>query len=118
MAAVVSEFGKHLKFHIHCCRERHYYFEVKKCGAEDCRFCTPPRLFPETFNELHSLPDPMPAEENHYKTFGELFGKETSDMHKPSLTKIISKYLPFYLSVHIFVTAIQCSCVLNVECGD
>ena len=28
----------------HCCRERHYFFSIKKCGKPDCTICDPPRL--------------------------------------------------------------------------
>ena len=26
----------------HCCRERHYFFDIKKCGDEACTMCKPP----------------------------------------------------------------------------
>ena len=33
-----------LSFMKHCCHERHYFFDIKKCGDEDCNICLPPRL--------------------------------------------------------------------------
>ena len=99
----------------HCCYERHYSFEIRKCGDMNCKLCKPPRLPPEIFKKLHSLPNPMPGDDGHYKPFGEVFGKETSEEHRPSLNKITSKRLPFYPSVqHV----LNCNTMLMCdECG-
>ena len=35
------------KFMDHCCRKRHYSFEVRKCGSIDCNICKPVRLPPD-----------------------------------------------------------------------
>ena len=90
----------------HCCYERHYSFEIRKCGDVNCKLCKPPRLPPEIFKKLHSLPN---------KPFGEVFGKETSEEHRPSLNKITSKRLPFYPSIqHV----LNCNTMLMCdECG-
>ena len=49
----------------HCCLQRHYFFEIKKCGISTCTICKPPRLPQEVCNQLHSLPDPVPGEDGH-----------------------------------------------------
>ena len=55
------------QFFSHCCRERHYYFEVKKCGSADCSICKPVRLNAEVFQEIKNFPDSIPAaDNNHY----------------------------------------------------
>ena len=38
----------------------------------------------ETSN-LHSLPDPIPGDEGHYKSFVEVYGHCTTEEHRPSL---------------------------------
>ncbi|GET04088.1 uncharacterized protein LOC105326236 [Rhizophagus clarus] len=73
------------KFFEHCCTARHYSFTIKKCGEPDCTICHPPRCLPEDFDQLHRLPDPQPGEDMHYKSFEELYGKETTEDHRPSL---------------------------------
>jgi len=40
---------------------------------------------------LHHLPDPVPGEDLHYKSFEELYGKETTEVHRPSLKNIKTK---------------------------
>ena len=39
------------------------------------------------FCGLMYLPDPTPCSDGHYKTFAEIFEKETSENHRPSLQK-------------------------------
>ncbi|GES77342.1 hypothetical protein GLOIN_2v1880501 [Rhizophagus clarus] len=73
------------KFFEHCCTARHYSFTIKKCGEPGCTICRPPRCLPEDFDQLHCLPDPQPGEDMHYKSFEELYGKETTEDHRPSL---------------------------------
>ena len=29
-------------FMLHCCVQRHYFFDILKCGNEDCEVCLPP----------------------------------------------------------------------------
>lgn len=87
------------QFLSHCCRERHYFFEVKKCGSADFTICKPVRLNPEVFQEIKNFPDPMPAEDNNdYLSFGDVYGKNTTEKHCPSLKKRSSKQktLPFH----------------------
>src|SRR6266540_3540866 len=69
----------------HCCTSRHYFFSIKKCGESACTICRPPRCLPEDFEQLHHLPDPVPGEDLHYKSFEELYGKQTTEDHRPSL---------------------------------
>jgi hypothetical protein len=63
------------------CKSTHCLFSVKECGSDDCEFCTPPRLSPELFNEVHHLPDPMPNGD-HYHPFSAVYGTDTSEEQK------------------------------------
>lgn len=69
----------------HCCKARHYSFSIKKCGEPTCTICRPLRCSPEDFEQLHHLPDPVPGEDLHYKSFEELYGMQTTEDHRPSL---------------------------------
>src|ERR1043166_718494 len=64
---------------------RHCFFSIKKCGESACTICRPPRCSPEDFEQLYHLSDPIPGEDLHYKSFEELYGKQTSEDHRPSL---------------------------------
>ena len=75
----------------HCCIARHYFFSIKKCGELDCTICRPPRCSPEDFEQLYRLPDPVPGEDLHYKSFEELYGKQTTEDHRPSLKNAKTK---------------------------
>ena len=46
-------------FMSHCCRERHYFFEIKKCGEENFQICHPVRSSPEEFAKFKPFPDPV-----------------------------------------------------------
>lgn len=71
----------------HCCKARHYLFSIKKCGEQDCSICRPPRLPSEVFESLHHLPDPIRSiDGEHYCSFTDLYGQETSERDRPSLT--------------------------------
>ena len=84
----------------HCCRKRHYSFEVRKCGSIDCNICKPVRLPPDVFQQMKPLPDPTPGVDNHFLPFEKVFGCPTSEEHRPSLhTKKQKKTLPFSASV-------------------
>ncbi|CAB5350493.1 unnamed protein product [Rhizophagus irregularis] len=67
----------------HCCTARHYSFTIKKCGESTCTICHLPRCLPEDFEQLHRLPDPVPGDDLHYKSFEELYGKQTTEDHRP-----------------------------------
>ena len=71
------------------CKATCYSFQVKKCSLEECFYCTviqPPRLSPEIFSKLCFLPDPMlDASKEHFRSFSEVYGKETSEKDRPSL---------------------------------
>jgi hypothetical protein len=47
--------------------------------------CHLPCCSPEDFEQSHHLPDLEPEEDMHYKSFEELYGKETTENHRPSL---------------------------------
>ena len=85
-----------LSFMKHCCHERHYFFDIKKCGDEDCNICLPPRLPSDKFSQLDHFPDPMPGTDGHYKKFSEVFQTTTVENHRPSLQNITKKCLPFF----------------------
>ena len=77
---------KFLEFYNHCCRSRHYFFEIKKCGLLDCHICKPIRCDSETWLKVHNFPDPIPTLDNKkYKSFEELYGQETTEEYRPSL---------------------------------
>lgn len=82
----------------HCCTRRHYSFQIKKCGSDSCTICRPPRLPKQVFNSLSVLPDPVPTEDGHYKSFEELLGTPTDGSFRPSLQKV-KKTLPFSASI-------------------
>ena len=71
-----------LEFYNHCCRSRHYFFEIKKCGSLDCHICKPIRCNSETWLKVHNFPDPIPTiDGKKYESFEKLYGQET----RPSL---------------------------------
>ncbi len=83
----------------HCCRQRHYFFDILKCGKPECAICKPIKLPLPAFEKLKHLPDPMPGDSGHYKPFAEIFGQQTTEEHRPSLkTKKSKKTLPFSAS--------------------
>ncbi len=55
------------------------FFEIKKCGNDECSICKPIRSNPDIFKELKGLPDPIPGYDNHYMSFSEVYGKETTE---------------------------------------
>ena len=75
----------------HCCKARHYSFSIKKCGEPTCTICRPPRCLLEDFEQLHHLPNPVPGEDLHYKSFEELYGMQTTEDHRPSLKNVKAK---------------------------
>ena len=54
------------EFISHCCRERHYCFEIKKCGETECTICLLVRLSTEEFMKVKPLPDPVLKDDGHY----------------------------------------------------
>ena len=107
-----------LEFMTHCCKERHYFFDILKCGAPECQVCNPVRLPQSVFKLLHHLPDPMPGVDNHYKPFSEVFKTKTTEEHRPSLKKKSrqERGLPFSPSVqHVRNTNMMLQCE---ECGQ
>ena len=71
------------------CRCHNYTFQVKKCCDPGCAYCTlnPVRLSEELFSQLHFLPDPMLGPDgNTYLPFEDVYGTETTDEGRPSLS--------------------------------
>ena len=58
----------------HCCSSSHYSSDILKCGSSQCKFCSPPRLPMDVFVTLQHLPHPIPGDNNHYKSFSEVYG--------------------------------------------
>ena len=85
------------EFLAHCCVQRKYMFQVKKCGSLTCSMCKPPQLPAEVFNRLKYMPDPVPGEEGHYKPFTEVYGTSTTEQYVPSMMRKTQrkKTLPF-----------------------
>ena len=76
----------------HCCTAKHYFFSIKKCGEPTCTICRPPRCSSEDFEKLHQLPDPISGEDLHYKSFEELYGKQTTKDHRECKNKNKENY--------------------------
>ena len=72
-------------FFDHCCQIRHYSFYLKKCGYSECEICKPVRMDNERF--INFLPDPVMGSDNHYVPFADVYGTDTSDNKRPSLTQ-------------------------------
>ena len=45
------------------------------------------RLPVECFAKLHHLPHPMPGNDDHYKAFSDMLGKDMAENHRPSFKK-------------------------------
>lgn len=67
----------------HCGRQRHC-FAILKCGESECSICKPPCLPSMEFVKLGHIPDPMPATDDHYHPFAEVFKKKTTEENRPS----------------------------------
>ena len=99
--SVLPEYPKVQEFIDHCCQLRHYSFCIKKCGKNDCKICKKPRLPVNVFEEVMFLPDPIPQDDGHYKSFEDVYGTKTTEEHRPSHQKkpVKQKSLPFSASV-------------------
>ena len=71
----------------HCCQVRKYSFCVQKCGSPEYTLCKPVRIDPELFKSVHFLPDPLIGEDNHYKSFADLYGSTTTERDCPSFSQ-------------------------------
>ena len=82
------------RFLDHCTRQRHYFFEIRKCGQVACGW----RLPREVFEQSKPFPDPMPGVDDHYLPFAEVYGSDTTEVHRPSAKKKSAKKstLPFH----------------------
>ena len=96
----------------HCCKQRHYFFDILKCGKPACMLCKPLRLSASEFSKLSHLPDPTPGTDGHYKPFQEVFKKPTTEEHRPSAKKASSKAtLPFRASIqHVHNAGMMLQC--------
>ena len=89
------------QFFNHCCHQRHYFFDILKCGDIECTVCKPPRLPSNVFSKLGHLPNPIPGDDGHYKDFHAVFKTPTTEEYRPSKSESGSrrKSLPFRASV-------------------
>lgn len=80
------------------CTQRHYFFEIKKCGVHTCGVCKPIRLPREIFEQLKPFPDTMPGSDGHFMAFEDMYGSDTTEKHRPSSVKKSAKHrsLPFH----------------------
>ena len=95
----------------HCCKVRHYSFQIKKCGQPSCAICKPVCLDSNVFETLSFFPDPIPENDDHYKSFSDVYGQTTSEQHRPSLTKKPRQkigFVPSQQHVKNVSTLIQC----------
>ena len=101
-----------MEFMSHCCHSSHYSFDILKCGIASCSLCRPVRLPMDTFKMLHHLPHPMPGEDDHYAPFADVFGRPTTEEHRPSLKQKPKKNsLPLSASVqHVKNTEMMVQC--------
>ena len=105
------------EFMAHCCSEKHYFFEIRKCGSSTCNICQPPRLDCQIFEQLKQFPDPTPGDDGHYLPFATIYGRATSEEHRPSKKKKSSKQrtLPFHGKLqHVRNADLMLECE---ECG-
>ena len=70
-----------VSFFEHCCVCHHYCFQIKKCWSVEFTMCKPPKLPRDIFDTIHFLPDPIPGDDDHDKTFEELLGSNTDESY-------------------------------------
>ena len=72
---------------------KNVFFSLKKCGENDCTTCLPKRLPSDIFDQLNSLPNPIPDpyNEGHYAKFNDIYGTETTVEHMAFLHITASK---------------------------
>ncbi len=98
----------------YCCQSRHYSFQIKKCGQSSCKICKPVRMDDNIFGATHSLPDPVPNGDGHYKSFSDLYGQPTTENFRPSLkhsptpTKLVIGYVPCQQHVNNVGLLVEC----------
>ena len=70
------------------------------------------RLDSQIFEQLKQFPDPTPGDDVHYLPFATIYGRATSEEHRPSKKKKSSKQrtLPFHGKLQ--------NADLKLECGD
>jgi len=66
-----------------------------KCGNTSCQICKPVRLDLEVFKSLHYLPDSVPGDDGHNKSFEELYGTTTTEQYRPSTRKPTREVIGF-----------------------
>ncbi|CAG8816395.1 27585_t:CDS:2 [Gigaspora margarita] len=60
-------------FFSYCCTSRYYFFLIKKYDELSCTICCSFYCLPENFEQLYCLPDLVPEDDLHYKSFEEIY---------------------------------------------
>ncbi|PKK56611.1 hypothetical protein RhiirC2_799650 [Rhizophagus irregularis] len=58
------------------------FFSIKKCNKDDCEICLPIRSPQDIFNTLDHLPDPVSANNEHYKNFSDIYHMNTENAYQ------------------------------------
>lgn len=102
----------------HCCVRRRFFFCIKKCGMEGCRFCKPPMLPLDIFQKLKTFPDPIKSpSSDSFRDFADVYGKTTSEKDRPSLLQQKEKpKKPFRMSAETVCDVLVCGDCLKPRC--
>ena len=105
----------------HCCVRRRYVFSIKKCGKEGCRFCKPPRLPLDIFENLKVFPDPVKKTgSDRYEDFSDVYGKTTTEKDRPSLSQAKKSKekpkRPFRMTAETVCDVLVCGECLKPRC--
>ena len=114
----IGQRKKVVEFISRCCQISHYTFDILKCGVASCSICLPICLPLNIFNELRSLPHPIPGKDSHNLPFNDVFGSQTGEEHQPSYKKVAvtkqkrkMRKLPYYASVqHVRNSQLMVQC--------
>ena len=110
---------KWLKFKADHCKCSNYSFQIKKCTNVECTYCkNNPSQIPD-FDSIHFLPDPEPDPTNkeHYLPFEKMYGKNTSDIFRPSLKEDNIEKEPDKAHRSLLVAARVRDYILCCECS-
>ena len=65
----VDQYTRLQAFIQHCCHQRHYFFDILKCGKSDYDICRPVRLPAAVFQQLNHLPDSTLSADGYFLVF-------------------------------------------------
>ena len=102
-------------------RSRTYSLQIMKCTSAECWYCgllAPIRMEPEVYDQIKWLPDPQQKDGEEWKSFDEVYGTDTDDSKRPSLSqKPTSAKDMAYKASGLFTTAKVRGFVICSECG-